>query len=36
MPLAFTAILLAALALIAIGLLFFKVTLPHLIERLSS
>jgi lipopolysaccharide transport system permease protein len=36
MPTAFVAVILASLLLIAIGLLFFKVALPHLIERLSS
>jgi lipopolysaccharide transport system permease protein len=36
MPLAFVAIFSGSLALAAIGLLFFKVALPHLIERLST
>ena len=36
MPAAFTAVILGSLILIAVGLLFFKVALPHLIERLSS
>jgi lipopolysaccharide transport system permease protein len=36
MPVAFVAIFGAALACAAIGLIFFKVVLPHLIERLSA
>lgn len=36
MPVAFVAIFGGALALAAIGLIFFKVVLPHLIERLSA
>jgi len=36
MPLAFTAVVAASLVLIAIGLLFFKVALPHLIERMGG
>jgi lipopolysaccharide transport system permease protein len=36
MPGAFVAVFACALALAAIGLLFFKVALPHLIERLSA
>ena len=36
MPTAFTGIFLGSLLLLACGLLFFKVALPHLIERLSS
>jgi lipopolysaccharide transport system permease protein len=36
LPLYFTAILTSSLILIALGLLIFKVVLPHLIERLSS
>ncbi len=36
MPLAFCAIFLACLALAALGLVFFKVTIPHIIERLSG
>jgi ABC-type polysaccharide/polyol phosphate export permease len=36
MPAGFFGILLASILLIAIGLLFFKVAMPHLIERLSS
>ena len=36
MPATFTAVFAASLILIAIGLLFLKVALPHLIERLNS
>jgi lipopolysaccharide transport system permease protein len=36
MPAGFFGVLLASILLIAIGLLFFKVAMPHLIERLSS
>jgi lipopolysaccharide transport system permease protein len=36
MPLAFSGVLVASLVLLALGLLFFKVALPHLIERLSA
>lgn len=36
MPQAFTCVFAAAIVLTAVGLLFFKVALPHLIERLSA
>jgi lipopolysaccharide transport system permease protein len=36
MPVAFFGVILASLLVIAIGLLLFKVAMPHLIERLSS
>lgn len=36
MPVAFFGIILGSLLVIAIGLLLFKVAMPHLIERLSS
>ena len=36
MPIVFSAILVGSILLIALGLLFFKVAMPHLIERLSS
>lgn len=36
MPVAFTIVLFSCVPLLAIGLLFYKVALPHLIERLSA
>lgn len=36
MPMTFVAVLAGSVLLAAIGLLFFKVAMPHLIERLSS
>jgi lipopolysaccharide transport system permease protein len=36
MPLAFLAVVLASLVLFGFGLLFFKVALPHLIERMGG
>jgi ABC-type polysaccharide/polyol phosphate export permease len=36
MPVSFFAVLTASILLITVGLLFFKVAMPRLIERLSS
>ena len=36
MPMTFVAVLAGSVLLAAAGLLFFKVAMPHLIERLSS
>lgn len=36
MPMAFVGVLAGCLALAAVGILFFKVALPHLVERLSA